>query len=110
MPEKEEFSELLNKLEKESGFYSITVLIEELPIFQQVISNGMSIVPAILAKLRRGEGGIALYSALSKITGEHPSIANPGRIKEINQWWLDWGHRKGYLIKLTFKFIPSNTE
>ena len=81
MPETEEFNKLLNELEEKSGFYSIAALIEELPIFKQVVSNGKSIIPAILDKLRKGDGGIALYSALSKITVEHPSIANQGRIK-----------------------------
>jgi hypothetical protein len=107
MPKTKEFNNLLNDLEKESGFYSIAASIEELPIFKQVISHGVSIVPSILLKLRKGDGNITLHLALSKITGEHPSVANAGKVKEINRWWLDWGHRQGYLIKISLKFIPK---
>jgi len=110
MPVTEEFNKLLDDLKKESELCSNTPLIEEFPIFKQVISHGMSIVLAILLKLRKEEGDATLHLALEKITGENPQVANPRNLKEIGRWWLEWGFRKKYLRKWSARLIPNEIK
>lgn len=67
------------------------------PAYQQIIGMGTVAIPLILAELKRKPGH--WFWALKAITGEDPVLPGQrGRIKEMTEAWLRWGHKQGYRI------------
>ena len=74
---------------------SITEIVMH-PSYQQIIGMGPTVIPLIFLSMRRELGH--WFWALSAITGENPvSIKQRGKIKEMTNAWLDWGHKHLYL-------------
>ena len=66
------------------------------PSYQQIIGMGPTAIPLIFLSMRRELGH--WFWALVAITGENPvSIEHRGKIKEMTNAWLDWGHKHLYL-------------
>lgn len=67
------------------------------PAYQQIIGMGNVAIPLILAELERKPGH--WFWALKAVTGEDPILPEQrGRIKEMTEAWLRWGHRQGYYV------------
>ena len=66
------------------------------PAYQQIIAMGESIVPEILADLRREFSD--WFPALTLITGESPIGEEIyGNVAEMTRAWLCWGETQGYI-------------
>lgn len=74
---------------------SITEIVMH-PSYQQIIGMGPTAIPLIFLSMRRELDH--WFWALCAITGENPvSIEHQGKIKEMTDAWLDWGHKHLYL-------------
>jgi hypothetical protein len=68
------------------------------PVFQEFLGLGESIVPLILAELRR-EAKVSWITVLGDITGEDPvPPALAGHVEAMYRAWLDWGRQRGYAV------------
>jgi hypothetical protein len=64
------------------------------PNYQRIIGMGPAALPIILKELR--DRGGHWYWALRMISGEDPVPEHSrGKVREMRQHWLDWGHRRG---------------
>lgn len=91
------FSILKAKWEADTALLSSITEIALHPSYQQIIGMGNNAVPLILAELRRNPGH--WFWALKAVTGEDPVLPEQrGRIKEMTEAWLLWGHRQGYNV------------
>ena len=68
------------------------------PAYQQIIAMGDPAVPWLLHRLATKPDH--WFVALSTITGASPvPPESRGRVKEMVQAWLDWGHQQGYQLE-----------
>ena len=64
------------------------------PRYRAIIEMGEAAVPWILRDL--SQTGDHWFHALRAITGENPAAdAQPGRIREFRDAWLQWGRERG---------------
>jgi len=64
--------------------------------YQQIIGMGPTAIPFILLSMRQESNH--WFWALKAITGDDPvSPEHRGKIKEMNDAWLDWGKKHLYL-------------
>ena len=74
---------------------SSTTDIAMLPSYQQIVGMGEIAVPLILRELETEPA--QWFWALRAITGENPvPPESRGRVREMTQAWIEWGHREGY--------------
>jgi hypothetical protein len=64
--------------------------------YREIIGMGEAAVPYLLAELEREPDW--WFAALKGITGADPvPSASRGRLAEMTQAWLAWGHARGYV-------------
>ena len=74
---------------------SITEIVMH-PSYQQIIGMGPSAIPLIFLSMRQEPDH--WFWALKAITGEDPvQKEHRGKIKKMNDDWLDWGKKNLYL-------------
>lgn len=75
---------------------SSTTAIVMHPAYQRIIGMGKPALPLILRELSRELDH--WFWALKAISGEDPvPIEHRGKMKQMAQDWLQWGHEKGYV-------------
>ena len=90
------FEELADQWQEETFFLSRSDLKNAHPALQEIISMGPPMVPLILERMR-SQGG-HWFEALQQITGADPvSPADYGKIAAMQNSWLQWGERNGYV-------------
>lgn len=95
-PVYEEFTQLAEEWRAETGHLSSATQIAMHPAYQRIIGLGEPAIPLILEALR--ERGGQWYWALNAITNASPVPADQeGRVQGMNEAWLDWGARHGYI-------------
>jgi ActR/RegA family two-component response regulator len=95
-PMREKFERLAAAWRVETEFTSAISEIFLNKNYQEIIGQGVAIVPFILEDLKRGPDH--WYWALGAITGANPAeAAPPGDIAAISGAWLEWGRRKGII-------------
>jgi len=94
--DRECFTELADRWERETILYSNTALACRHPAYQEIISMGEPVVPLILQRLR-GERG-HWDCALGDITGQSPAKRSDwGNVAAMKASWLEWGEANGYI-------------
>lgn len=90
------FERLATAWKAQSRFLSNTGQMAMLKPYQRIIGMGMPAVPLILEELRKDPD--QWFWALEAITEENPVPPEAaGRVREMAQAWIDWGHRQGFL-------------
>ena len=90
------FERLAEVWREETGFLSSSTEIAMHPAYQQIIGMGPSVVPLLLAELRREPNH--WFWALKSITGADPvPVEHRGRLEEMTQDWMRWGAANGYI-------------
>jgi len=93
-PMRERFERLASAWRAETQFSSSAPDIFMNKNYQEIIGQGVAIVPFILEDLKKGPDH--WYWALGAITGDNSAEnAPPGDIAAISAAWLEWGRRKG---------------
>jgi len=91
----EEFTQLKDKWEKETSFFSSSTDIISNPSYIEIINIGERAVTWILNELDQNSGH--WFFALEKITGANPiKQKNIGFIDEMKKDWLDWASKNNY--------------
>ena len=94
--DRERFEALADRWREETFFLSRSDLKNAHPALQEIISMGPPMVPLILERMRY-QGG-HWFEALQQLTGEDPvSPADYGKIAAMQNSWLQWGERNGYV-------------
>ena len=94
--DRQRFNELADRWREETFFLSRSDLKNAHPALQEIISMGPPMVPLILERMR-SQGG-HWFEALQQLTGEDPiSPADYGKIAAMQNSWLQWGERNGYV-------------
>jgi two-component system response regulator RegA len=95
-PMRQRFERLASAWRAETQFSSSVPEIFMNKNYQEIIGQGVAIVPFILEDLKKGSDH--WYWALGAITGDNPAEnAPPGDIAAISSAWLEWGRRKGII-------------
>ena len=93
---RERFEALADWWEEETFFLSNSERINAHPAHQEIINMGEPVVPLILQRMRSHGGH--WFEALQQITGADPiSPADYGKIAAMQNSWLQWGERNGYV-------------
>ena len=88
------FLELAEEWRSATMFGAFVGDLDRDPRYQAIIAMGETALPWILRDLART--GDHWFHALRAITGENPAAdAQPGRIGEFQEAWLQWGHERG---------------
>lgn len=91
----EKFERLKTEWDRSSAHMSSITDIVMLPSYQEILGMGKTAIPLILHELENEPAH--WFWALRAITGEDPVPAESrGRVREMAQAWIEWGHRKGY--------------
>ena len=94
--DRERFEALADRWQEETFFHSNSSLKNAHPALQEIISMGEPVAPLILERMR-SQGG-HWFEALRQITGADPvSPADHGKIAAMQNSWLQWGERNGYV-------------
>ncbi len=94
--DRERFEALADRWEEETFFHSNSSLKNAHPALQEIVSMGPPMVPLILERMR-SQGG-RWFEALAQITGaDQISPADYGNIATMQNSWLQWGERNGYV-------------
>lgn len=88
-----EFETLAKRWKDETWFMSSIKKRIPHPAYLKIIALGKSIVPLIIAELRREPD--YWHYALEALTGENPA-ENAETVREITESWLRWGTERGY--------------
>lgn len=90
------FLDLKQEWEADTAMLSSITEIAMHPAYQQIIGMGPLAVPLILNEMEMKFGH--WFWALKSITGEDPvPPEKKGKMKEMTEAWLFWGHEQGYL-------------
>ena len=90
------FLELAEEWRSATLFDSFVGDLDQDPPYQAIIAMGEAALPWILRDL--AQTGDHWFHALHEITGENPAAdAQPGRIGEFRDAWLQWGRDRGLL-------------
>ena len=88
------FLELAEEWRNATMFDAFVGDLDQDPRYQAIIAMGEAAVPWILRDL--AQTGDHWFHALRAITGEDPAAdAQPGRIGEFRDAWLQWGRDRG---------------
>ena len=94
--DRQRFNELADRWREETFFHSNSSIKNAHPALQEIISMGPLVVPLILERMR-SQGG-HWFEALQQLTGADPvSPADHGKIRAMQNSWLQWGERNGYV-------------
>ena len=94
--DRQRFEELADRWREETFFHSNSSIKNAHPALQEIISMGPPVVPLILERMR-SQGG-HWFEALRQLTGADPvSPADHGKIRAMQNSWLQWGERNGYV-------------
>ena len=94
--DRERFEALAKRWWEETALHSNSALKNAHPALQEIISMGQSVTPLILERMRAHGGH--WFEALRQITGADPvSPADYGNIAAMQDSWLQWGERNGYV-------------
>lgn len=90
------FATLRQEWEDDTAISSSITEISMHPAYQQIIGMGPIAIPFILLAMQERQNH--WFWALKSITGEDPVPAKSrGKIIEMTQAWLFWGHEQKYL-------------
>lgn len=90
------FSNLEKEWKQSTAIFSSITEIVMHPSYQQIIGMGPTAIPLIFLSMKREPGH--WFWALCAITGENPvNIEQRGKIKDMTDAWLEWGHKQRYL-------------
>ena len=96
LADRECFLKLADQWEYETILLSSTDQVTEHPAHQEIVSMGEPVVPLILERMK-SQGG-HWFHALCDITGADPvSPGDRGNVPAMQESWLDWGERNGFL-------------
>ena len=94
--DRERFEALAERWWEETALHSNSAIKNAHPALQEIIGMGQPVAPLILERMR-AQGG-HWFEALQRITGADPvSPADYGNIAAMQNSWLEWGERNGYL-------------
>ena len=94
--DRERFERLAEQWWEETALHSNSAIKNAHPALQEIIGMGQPVAPLILERMR-AQGG-HWFEALQRITGADPvSPADYGNIAAMQNSWLEWGERNGYL-------------
>ena len=94
--DRERFEALAEQWWEETALHSNSAIKNAHPALQEIIGMGQPVAPLILERMR-AQGG-HWFEALQRITGADPvSPADYGNIAAMQNSWLEWGERNGYL-------------
>lgn len=88
----EEFTNLADKWEKETGFLSDLLKVIVNTNYLTIISKGYEALPFIYNRLKK-RGGY-WFAALRAITGENPTTEMEGNIIKMREAWLELLEKK----------------
>ncbi|MGH6670820.1 MAG: hypothetical protein ACRECV_02455 [Xanthobacteraceae bacterium] len=90
------FDSLAAEWRRETQFSSSVTDMVLHPAYQQIIGQGIAMVPFILRDLQKGPDH--WYWALGAITQQNAAEnASEGDIEAICEAWLDWGRKRGII-------------
>jgi len=88
------FDSLADEWRRDTQFYSSVTDMVLHPAYQQIIGQGIAMVPFILRELKKGPDH--WYWALGAITQANPAAnVADGDISAVCDAWLAWGERRG---------------
>ena len=94
-PDQETFEQLADEWERDRPRGTDVEQMTQHPAYQRIIAMDEPAVPWLLQRL--AEKPDHWFVALNAITGARPvPPESRGRIKEMTQAWLSWGHQQGY--------------
>ena len=94
-PDQETFDKLADEWQHNRPRGTDIEQMTEHPAYQRIIAMGEPAVPWLLQRL--AEKPDHWFVALNAITGARPVPSESrGRVKEMTQAWLNWGHQQGY--------------
>jgi hypothetical protein len=89
------FDELVADWKRERGPHSSSARLAEHSAYQEIIRMGPEVIPLLLAELQREPDH--WFRALHALTGADPvPPESRGKIREMADAWLRWGHAQGY--------------
>ena len=90
------FKELVSQWKEATAYLSSSSQLAMHPAYQQIIGMGPQAVPFLLRELRVEP--YQWFWALKAITGVDPvPPSSAGRVREMADCWLRWGHEEGLL-------------
>lgn len=90
------FNELVDRWKRDTEYVSDIMEMATHPSYQEIIGMGRPAIPLLLRELKHSPDH--WFWALRSISGEDPvPPENRGKIQEMANAWLKWGHEKGYL-------------
>lgn len=103
-----EFDESVDQVYAACRGQSAPYCVEQQVFYKKVSEMGMEAVPFILRmiqnRLQKGSGDVWFISLLDEIVETNQKGSSPklpkedfGRIKKINEQWVQWGKEKGYI-------------
>jgi hypothetical protein len=90
-----QFSELADKWESETGFYSSPTKRFSHPAYKTIMDMGTIAVPMILNRMKRKPDD--WFWALKHLAGDYDAAAGIDNFDGAVNAWLEWGRQRGYV-------------
>lgn len=91
----ERFLQLAGEWKDRTAYMSSLSDMKAVPAYREIVRMGKKIIPLLLDALEHDP--YYWFLPLGEITGENPVPASSrGKIREMIQAWLHWGHENGY--------------